>query len=199
MTIACPMPRPRAAASRAGAQMQGFQLTCALPGQSCLLNQTENVAYHVYRAEHERPPRRHDITIRVAKEAGRHADPAAFAAAAGHAAAGRDASILSAHTAEEIICVVTVAAVTVSQRSPWRWPSWPTRSAPGIRSCHPAGKRAVPAVVRGLVERRLPQRSWQAVQVIIACPMPRPRAAASRAGPQMQGFQLTCALPGHSW
>jgi len=27
--------------------------------------------------------------------------------------------------------------------------------------------------------------------------MPRPRAAASRAGPQMYGFQLTCALPGH--
>ena len=34
MTIAWPMPRPRAAASRAGAQMHGFQLTCALPGQS---------------------------------------------------------------------------------------------------------------------------------------------------------------------
>ena len=61
------------------------------------------------------PPRRHDITVRVAKEAGRQADPAAFTAAASQAAAGRDASILSAHTAEEIICVVTVAAVTVSQ------------------------------------------------------------------------------------
>jgi hypothetical protein len=43
-------------------------------------------------------PRRHDITIRVAKEAGRRTDPAAFAASL--AAAGRDASILSAHTAE---------------------------------------------------------------------------------------------------
>ena len=61
------------------------------------------------------PPRRHDITIRVAKEAGRHADPAAFTAAASQAAANRNASILSAHTAEEIICVVTGAAVTVSQ------------------------------------------------------------------------------------
>ncbi len=56
------------------------------------------------------PPRRHDITIRVARQAGRHADPAAFAAAASQAAAGRDASILSAHTAGEIICVVTVVA-----------------------------------------------------------------------------------------
>jgi hypothetical protein len=58
------------------------------------------------------PPRRNDITIRVAKQAGRHADPAAFTAAASQAAANRNASILSAHTAEEIICVVTV---TVSQ------------------------------------------------------------------------------------
>jgi hypothetical protein len=61
------------------------------------------------------PPRRHDITIRVAKKAGRHTDPAAFAAAASQAAAGRDASILSAHTAEEINCVVTVPAATGPQ------------------------------------------------------------------------------------
>ena len=61
------------------------------------------------------PPRRHDITIRVAKESDRHTDPAAFAAAASRAAAGRDASILSAHTAEEIICVVTVPAATAAQ------------------------------------------------------------------------------------
>ena len=60
------------------------------------------------------PPRRHDITIRVAKEASRHTDPAAFAAAASLAAAGRDASILSAHTAEEIICVVSVPAATAA-------------------------------------------------------------------------------------
>ena len=59
-----------------------------------------------------KPPGRHDITIRVAKQAGRHPDPAAFAAAASQAAAGRDASILSAHTAEEIICVVSVPAAT---------------------------------------------------------------------------------------
>jgi len=62
-----------------------------------------------------KPPGRHDITIRVAKQAGRHPDPAAFAAAASQAAAGRDASILRAHTAEEIICVVSVAAVTGPQ------------------------------------------------------------------------------------
>jgi hypothetical protein len=61
------------------------------------------------------PPRRHDITIRVAKEADRHTDPAAFAAAASRAAAGRHASILSAHTAEEIICLVSVPAATGPQ------------------------------------------------------------------------------------
>ena len=59
------------------------------------------------------PPRRNDITIRVAKQAGRHTDPAAFAAS--QAAANRNASILSAHTAEEIICVVTIPAATGPQ------------------------------------------------------------------------------------
>ena len=56
------------------------------------------------------PPRRHDITIRVASGPCRHHDPAAFAVAASQAAAARYASVLSAHTAEEIICVVSVAA-----------------------------------------------------------------------------------------
>jgi hypothetical protein len=28
--------------------------------------------------------------------------------------------------------------------------------------------------------------------------MPRPRPAASRAGAQMHGVQLTCAMPGHN-
>jgi hypothetical protein len=37
-------------------------------------------------------------------------DPAAFAVAAGRAASGMNASLISAHTAEEIICVVAVTA-----------------------------------------------------------------------------------------
>jgi hypothetical protein len=40
--------------------------------------------------------------------------------------------------------------------------------------------------------------SWQLLQATRACPMPRPRAAASRAGSHMHGVRLTCALPGHS-
>ena len=58
------------------------------------------------------PPRRHDITIRVATGAGAHPGPAAFAVMASRAAAARNASILSAHTAGEIICVVSVPAAT---------------------------------------------------------------------------------------
>ena len=57
-------------------------------------------------------PRRHDITIWVAKESGSHPDPATFAAAAGRAATARDASAVSAHTADEISCVVSVAAAS---------------------------------------------------------------------------------------
>ena len=41
--------------------------------------------------------------------------------------------------------------------------------------------------------------SWQLLHVTRTCPIPRPRLAATRAGPQMHGVQLTCALPGYSW
>ena len=58
----------------------------------------------------DKPPGRYDVTVRVAKDDGHPADPAMFAAAANKAASRRDASVVSAHTAEEIICVVGVAA-----------------------------------------------------------------------------------------
>jgi len=57
-----------------------------------------------------KPPGRYDVTVRVAKDDGHSPDPAAFAAAASQAASRVNASVLSAHTAEEIICVVGVAA-----------------------------------------------------------------------------------------
>ena len=56
------------------------------------------------------PPSRYDVTVRVAGDDGRQPDPAAFAAAARQAASSRNASVVSAHTAGEIICVVSVAA-----------------------------------------------------------------------------------------
>ena len=84
------------------------------------------------------PPRRHDVTIRVAKEAGHLTDPAAFATAASRAAACRNASILSAHTAGEIICVVGVPASGARDAVAVAL-AWLTRSRPGIRCRHPAG------------------------------------------------------------
>ena len=58
-----------------------------------------------------KPPGRYDVTVRVAKDDGHSPDPAAFAAEPARQAASRvNASVLSAHTAEEIICVVDVAA-----------------------------------------------------------------------------------------
>src|SRR5947209_13888280 len=60
----------------------------------------------------DEPPRRHSITIRIATEARHQPNPAEFAVTASRAAAARNASIVSAHTAEEIICVVTVPGVT---------------------------------------------------------------------------------------
>lgn len=58
------------------------------------------------------PPRRHDITIRIATGPGRQPDPAVFAVTASRAAAARQARIVTAHTAGEIICVVTVLAAS---------------------------------------------------------------------------------------
>jgi hypothetical protein len=55
-------------------------------------------------------PGRYDVTVRVAKDDGHPPDPATFAAAASQAASSRNASIISAYTAEEIICVISVAA-----------------------------------------------------------------------------------------
>ena len=58
----------------------------------------------------DKPPSRYDVTVRVAKDDGHSPDPATFAAAASTAASSRSASVVSAYTAEEVICVVGVAA-----------------------------------------------------------------------------------------
>ena len=55
-------------------------------------------------------PHRYDITITVGRDGGDHPDPAEFALVAGQAASARDASIVSAHTASQIISMVTVLA-----------------------------------------------------------------------------------------
>ena len=54
------------------------------------------------------PPRTYDITITVDRDDGHLPNPAEFAVAAGQAASARAASIVSAHTAGQIISVITV-------------------------------------------------------------------------------------------
>ncbi|HYB14985.1 MAG TPA: hypothetical protein VEF71_05890 [Streptosporangiaceae bacterium] len=56
------------------------------------------------------PPGRYDVIIRVTRDDGRLPDPVAYAAAADQAASRRSASIVSVHTADTIISVVTVHA-----------------------------------------------------------------------------------------
>jgi hypothetical protein len=51
-----------------------------------------------------------DVTVTVTRDGGYRPGPAGFAAAAGQAAASRNADVMSAHTAEKIISVVMVQA-----------------------------------------------------------------------------------------
>ena len=55
-------------------------------------------------------PLRYDVTITVDRDGGDHPNPAEFAAAAEQAASARAASIVSAHTASQLISTVTVLA-----------------------------------------------------------------------------------------
>ncbi len=57
------------------------------------------------------PSRRYDITITVDRDGGHLPNPAGFAVTAQRAALARGAAIVSAHTAGQIICVVTIRAV----------------------------------------------------------------------------------------
>jgi hypothetical protein len=57
-----------------------------------------------------KPPSRYDVTVRVAGDDGHPPGPAAFAVTASGAASSVNASVISAHTAKEIICAVGVAA-----------------------------------------------------------------------------------------
>ena len=55
-------------------------------------------------------PIRYDVTVTVAGDGGCGPDPSGFAVAAGRAASSRNASVMSAHTWEKIISIVTVEA-----------------------------------------------------------------------------------------
>jgi len=55
-------------------------------------------------------PCRYDITVTITKDGGTLPDPGDYARRAGLAASSRAATIMSAHTAEKLISVVTVEA-----------------------------------------------------------------------------------------
>src|SRR6266702_1780605 len=81
------------------------------------LDQRRNATYHAYGAVYEQTAQPDDVTVRVAKDDGRPPDPATFAAAASKAASSRNASVVSAHTAEEIICVAGWSPITPAPSS----------------------------------------------------------------------------------
>ena len=55
-------------------------------------------------------PRRYDVTVTVDRDGGHPPNPVDFAVAAERAASARAASITSAHTARQIVSIVTVLA-----------------------------------------------------------------------------------------
>jgi hypothetical protein len=61
------------------------------------------------------PAIRYDVTVTVATDGGCGPDPSEFAVAAGQVASSRNASVMSAHTWEKIISIVTVEAPDRSQ------------------------------------------------------------------------------------
>jgi hypothetical protein len=55
-------------------------------------------------------PRRYDVTIIVERDGCDHSNPAEFAVAARSEASARAASVMSAHTASQVVSIVTVLA-----------------------------------------------------------------------------------------
>jgi hypothetical protein len=98
------------------------------------------------------PPRRYDITITVDRDGGYLPNPAEFTVTALQAAAARDAAIVSAHTAGQIISVVSPSRPwTGPPPSPPPWPWSPKRSG--------AQSRLPPAdTTADRPARRLPNR-----------------------------------------
>jgi len=85
------------------------------------------------------PSLRYDITITVDRDSGHLPNPAEFAVTAQQAASARGAAIVSAHTAGQIICVVTIHAlgpVRGRRRRPGR----------GLRSAQTPGRVSRPLI-----------------------------------------------------
>jgi hypothetical protein len=135
------------------------------------------------------PLNHYNVVVAVARGSGRLPGPAEFTAAAEQAASSRAASVMTAHTAEKIISLVTVetadkspamvvALAVVSE----------TLKAFGGATQPVARRVAMAELVRRLVCQGW---SWQVSQNTKEVPYARPRSAPSCAGLQIQGFQPT--------
>lgn len=82
------------------------------------------------------PPNRYDVTVTVARDARYLPDPAEFAVAAEQAASSSAATVMSAHTAEQIISVVAVQTADRSSAVAVAWG--------GVRSAKAFGRVAQP-------------------------------------------------------
>jgi hypothetical protein len=83
------------------------------------------------------PPCRYDVTITVDQDGGHHPNPAEFAVAAQQAALARAASIVSVHTAGQIVSIVKVPSRR-SARGRYRRPGRRVRRAKASgRAVHP--------------------------------------------------------------
>jgi hypothetical protein len=69
-----------------------------------------NVRYRAYRARMTGTPRCYDVTVTVSRDGSYLPNPAEFAMTVEQAASARDASVMSAHTHEKVISIVTVQA-----------------------------------------------------------------------------------------
>jgi hypothetical protein len=91
-----------------------LHFAAALPRVPLTLNRQwasdRNVRYRTYSARYDRIIRRYDVTITIDRDCGSSPNPAEFAVAAGQAASARAASIVSAHTASQIVSIVKVLA-----------------------------------------------------------------------------------------
>jgi hypothetical protein len=73
-------------------------------------SQAGKLRYRIYSARHDRATCRYDVIITVDRGSGHLPNPAEFAVAAGQAASARAASVVSTHTASQIVSIVTVLA-----------------------------------------------------------------------------------------
>jgi hypothetical protein len=147
------------------------------------------------------PPSHHDITIRVATETGRHPDPAAFAVTASRAPTGRNGQ--EREHPQRAYC----RGDHLRSQRPRGHRAGSDRRRPGYcrRGAQGRGSGVVTQPVKSGTRCRARARERRLPELVVpgnASDRHVSHAPAASCGfpgrPQMRGFQLTCALPGHS-